>query len=823
MKKITAILLTVLLVLTLVPLSAFAAGETYTLPVFETSDVHGHLVDVGYDDPADYQYRLAYIAQLVNNVRAGDTSRTLLLDGGDIYQGNVVSNLLNGMPLSAAFAAMEYDAVALGNHEFDWGIEKTTDHDGTMPDYTIDDETFANNIPILCCNLYYAGSSKRVDFTKDYVILDKTAVSASGQKLTVKVAVIGYIPNYSSSIMATRINPYTIKTGLSQVETTARTLKSSGQADAVVLLVHEDGEEIASALSSGTPIDLVCGGHSHYGQTGKSRAPYIQCSAKAQGYASATLQFTADKKVSVTNLAHTYITDYDLVNYLHDTPANKDRLDKNVLSVSRDAVDGVQEALTHELGYITTSVNGDQIGSNDMSSTGGNWMTDLANRATGSKVSFTNSGGIRTSFYLTNGRRTITKGDIYTIAPFGNRLFVYDIYYSDLLDILNWAVGRGKGLGLRMSGIDCYYKDGTVNALVVDGVCIYKDGKWAEGAARRPVRVSVNEFIATSSTPFSDMAEISSNLVDNEAFIEVLEKEKAQSGGFLYVDKTAHLIKNTYKGELDDKSFFTITTSCSAGGSITPTAQVKDGADFTVTVTPDEGFHVSEFKVDGRDRTLPQSLTYTFSSVGNDHTVYAGFAADEPPVPVDPCEDYADIDRESWYHTAADFVIDAGIMGSTQTDALTFEPATACTRAMIVSVLYRQSGSPIVEYQPKFPDVPEEQWYTDAVIWAYTQGVVSGYDTGKFGPNDKITREQLAVILMAYTKEVCGRSADERTSLGDFPDEAKVTWSRDAVRWAVALGLISGRTVDGQTLLAPQATATRAEVASILMRFLAMK
>lgn len=813
MKKITALFLTVLLVLALLPQVQVIAAETYTLPVFETSDIHGYLVDTSYDSPSSYQYRLAYIADKVDDARQGDTSRTLLLDGGDIYQGNVVSNLLQGQPLSAAFDAMHYDAVALGNHEFDWGIELTTDPDGTMPDYSESGEDFPNKIPIVCSNLYYAGTSTRVNFTKDYVILDKTAVASDGSTMQVKVAVIGYIPNYSSSIMATRISPYTIRTGLTSVENTAKQLKSSGQADAVVLLVHEDGEEIAGKLSYGTPIDLVCGGHSHYGQTGTSRAPYIQSAAKAQGYAYAQLQFAEDKSVSVAGRSHIYITDSS--SSLHDTAANADNLYAPVMYISHDAIDGVQEALTHELGYITTAVTGDQIGGNPMSSTGGNWMTDLANRATGSKVSFTNSGGIRTNLYLTNGKHTVTKGDIYTIAPFGNRLFVYEVYYSDLLSLLNWAIGSGRGLGLRMSGIDCYYTDRTVTALVESGVCIYKDGKWANGAATKRLRISANEFIATSSTPFSDMAEISSNLVDNEAFIEVLEQEKAQSGGLLYVDKQAHLIQGTYKGALDNNVFYTVTTACSEGGTVTPTAQVKEGENFTVVITPDEGWQVRSLTIDGISRSIPENLTFTFSTVYNDHSVYVEF---EPAG--DPCEGYADIDRTAWYHTAADYVLSRELMSSTKTDALCFEPTTSCTRSMIVTILYRLAGQPAVTYEAKFPDVAAGQWYTNAVLWAYQSGVVSGYDNGCFGPNDKVTREQLAVILMKYAENVEGRATTQRASLADFPDEGKVTWSRDAVRWAVAVGLISGKSIGTQTCLDPQGQATRAECAVILMKFL---
>lgn len=190
-----------------------------------------------------------------------------------------------------------------------------------------------------------------------------------------------------------------------------------------------------------------------------------------------------------------------------------------------------------------------------------------------------------------------------------------------------------------------------------------------------------------------------------------------------------------------------------------------------------------------------------------------------PPTPKDPCEGYTDINRNGWYHSAADFVISRGIMGSTKTNALTFEPNTACTRSMIVSILYRLSGSPAVTYEAKFPDIKAGQWYSDAVIWAYQNGIVSGYGDGKFGPNDKITREQMAVILKGYA-DFKGIDTSKIADLSDFPDANKVTWSKAAVRWAVAEGLISGKSNNGKTILDPQGNATRTEVASILMRFI---
>ena len=190
-----------------------------------------------------------------------------------------------------------------------------------------------------------------------------------------------------------------------------------------------------------------------------------------------------------------------------------------------------------------------------------------------------------------------------------------------------------------------------------------------------------------------------------------------------------------------------------------------------------------------------------------------------PPMPKDPCEGYTDINRNGWYHTAADFAIERGIMGSTQTNALTFEPNTACTRSMIVSILYRLSDSPKVSFEAKFPDVEAGKWFSNAVIWAYQNGIVSGYGDCNFGPNDKITREQMAVILKGYA-DFMGKNTDKIADLSEFPDCAKVTWSKAAVRWAVAEGLISGKAQGGKTMLDPQGNATRAEVASILMRFI---
>ena len=183
-------------------------------------------------------------------------------------------------------------------------------------------------------------------------------------------------------------------------------------------------------------------------------------------------------------------------------------------------------------------------------------------------------------------------------------------------------------------------------------------------------------------------------------------------------------------------------------------------------------------------------------------------------------KDFSDVpDPLNWAHKGIDFCIARGIMGSTSTEEMLFSPEDTTTRAMIVSILYRMEGSPEAEFEAVFPDIEDGQWYTSAVLWAYREGIVRGYDTGLFGPNDKITREQLAVILKAYT-EAAGADMTARADLQSFPDAELVTWSKEAVSWAVAEGLISGRVSEDVPILDPQGTAARCEAASVFMRFI---
>ena len=150
------------------------------------------------------------------------------------------------------------------------------------------------------------------------------------------------------------------------------------------------------------------------------------------------------------------------------------------------------------------------------------------------------------------------------------------------------------------------------------------------------------------------------------------------------------------------------------------------------------------------------------------------------------------------------------------TDEATFAPDENMTRAMLVTVLYRMANSEGAESTHNFADVVSGEWYSDAVAWASSNGIVSGVSENKFAPNEDITREQMALIIYRYAK-MQGFDVSESSTLESFTDTRDVSaWALDAIKWANSVTLVNGTS---ETTLSPKATATRAQVATILMRF----
>ena len=180
-----------------------------------------------------------------------------------------------------------------------------------------------------------------------------------------------------------------------------------------------------------------------------------------------------------------------------------------------------------------------------------------------------------------------------------------------------------------------------------------------------------------------------------------------------------------------------------------------------------------------------------------------------------PSGKFTDIKAKAWYHLYVDYAVTNGLYGGTS--ANTFEPEAAMTRAMLVTVLWRYEGKPM-GYQNTFADVNEKNgsWYIDAVAWAASNGIVNGTGNNRFDPNGKITREQMSAILFRYAQKK-GIDTSKRGDLSNFPDANKISaYAKEAVCWAVGEGIIKGS--DGKIL--PQGKATRAQVSTILMRYI---
>lgn len=182
-----------------------------------------------------------------------------------------------------------------------------------------------------------------------------------------------------------------------------------------------------------------------------------------------------------------------------------------------------------------------------------------------------------------------------------------------------------------------------------------------------------------------------------------------------------------------------------------------------------------------------------------------------------PSKAFTDLDAKAWYHEGVDYALTNGLMNGVGGGR--FEPDGQLTRAQLVTVLYRAAGEPDTGKQVNpFTDVADDAWYTKAVIWAANNGIVNGVAKNTFAPDDSITREQIAAMLYRYA----GAEAAKEDKLSAFPDAAKVSdWAKEALNWAVAGGLINGvADANGTANLEPQATATRAQIATILMRWL---
>lgn len=271
-------------------------------------------------------------------------------------------------------------------------------------------------------------------------------------------------------------------------------------------------------------------------------------------------------------------------------------------------------------------------------------------------------------------------------------------------------------------------------------------------------------------------------------------------------------------GSSSGKTTYKVTTSAVNNGGVNASpSNAEKGAAITITLSPDKGYKLDKLTVtDGSGKTVStvkkSDTVYTFTMPASAVKVGVSYVkATETPSETK----FNDVSANDWFASAVDYVTGKGMMNGTADN--TFSPKANTTRGMVVTVLYRLENQPSTS-AASFTDVASGAYYANAVAWANANGIVSGYGSGKFGPNDKVTREQLAAILYRYAQyKKYDVSVGEDTNILSYDDAQSISsYAIPAIQWACGAGVVTGKS---GSKLDPKGNATRAEVAAMLMRF----
>lgn len=282
--------------------------------------------------------------------------------------------------------------------------------------------------------------------------------------------------------------------------------------------------------------------------------------------------------------------------------------------------------------------------------------------------------------------------------------------------------------------------------------------------------------------------------------------------------ETFSYTKSSSGSSSSGKTTYKVTTSAVNNGGVNASpSSAEKGAAITITLSPDKGYKLDKLTVtDGSGKTVStvkkSDTVYTFTMPASAVKVGVSYVkATETPSETK----FNDVSANDWFASAVDYVTGKGMMNGTADN--TFSPKANTTRGMVVTVLYRLENQPSTS-AASFTDVASGAYYANAVAWANANGIVSGYGSGKFGPNDKVTREQLAAILYRYAQyKKYDVSVGEDTNILSYDDAQSIsTYAIPAIQWACGAGVVTGKS---GSKLDPKGNATRAEVAAMLMRF----
>ena len=491
--RLTGILAIVLLVAvtfaTGIPQSVFAGGATPTiLELVEITDFHGYLQNSGKlsDGTAITQQRAGVLAKQINDIKAANPN-ALVLSGGDMFQGTPISNVLKGQPVIDMMKSIGFDAMALGNHEYDWGIEAVIDPKTATVKGT--------QIPVLAANVYDKTTDKPASYVKPYVLL---------QKGDVKIGIIGIVDNteFPTSIMPALIQNVNFKDPVPIVSDLAAQLRKNG-AQLVIVLAHMGATvpDKTTGASTGnlinlatrtTGVDAFLGGHTHTIVITKANGVPVGIAGNyGQGFIDLKLTLSPEGKVTDTNLIYNDNTNL----YNVASPV----VDPKVQAIVDQANTTIGPIFNEVIGTAATDITRTQSAQPYGDSALGNWNAEVTRKVVNADFGFVNNGGLRSDIPKGN----ITIGTMFQLMPFDNTIVTVKMNAAQVKILLEQAV-QDNGKGIQVAGLSFSYDPARPNLQRVFGM------KKSDGTPLDPNAsyiVATNNFMGTGGDGFTEFTD----------------------------------------------------------------------------------------------------------------------------------------------------------------------------------------------------------------------------------------------------------------------------------------------------------------------------
>ena len=734
-KRITAIVLCVLMVICIFPVQAVSAQNTEDIIILYENDVH--CVVEGYSKLSALKKELRETYDYVG-----------VVSGGDYIQGTSLGVISQGQYLVDIMNLVGYDAVTLGNHEFDYRMDRLLELVDMM-----------NTKPV-SCNFGKAG--EMTSFFEPYTIVSYGDVD---------VAFIGITtPTTNPPLPPTQLkdsnNEYIFTfhpTDLYEVVQKNIDAAKAAGAEYVIALSHigyaedeiyGDIEDIETLIENTAGLDVVLDAHSHSVIEGMTLTD--------KSGDSVLLSSTGTKFENIGKLT---ISDGEFKTELIKTASYEKTdpvVDAYIENLYKEySVLGDRKVAVSEVNLVTNDKDGNRLVRKAETNLG-DLCAEAFRSIMGADISYLNGGGVRSGIMSGD----ITFNDLLNVLPFNNTVVKAEVSGQTIKDMLEMT--------MRL---------------------------WPE---------ENSGFPHTSGITFSVNTNIESSVVLDE-----LEDFVCVDGPYRVYDIK---ILNQETGEyepIDLNKKYTIASHNYAliehGSGL---SMLKDAV-----ILQNEGM----LDVEALERYVVENLNGVVGAAYKEADQSITFTGANGCVISDNCPFhlYTDLNKSAEYHDGVHYCIEEGLMQGVAENL--FDPNGVTTRAQIVTVLWRMEGKPLVEIAEGFNDVYEYDWYNDAIRWATSNCIAEGYGESVFGPNDTITREQIATILWRYSKyKNYDVSVGENTNILSYEDAFDIAeYAIPAMQWACGSGVLQGIEENNSMCLDPQGQAVRSEIAEMICRFCA--